>query len=433
MSVRSDLADITGQFLVWAKKRELDGQDLPMELADKLAKARPSPCLKLVEELFKGYLSVEEATLCLASWARSAAKANPSQGGVYGPLNKISDRDADLASGVARAWGDAQTNDGINHCKTAWESAGLSAMGAALELETAMGWRASAASASAPGLYARRMQGAGMEALRAPSKPSAWSARAWLKLGADPNIPADSILMGKNQGCSWLQACAKNPSSWLFAAELCAHGAVAAQGDWGGMRQLINCALAQNSNRLGGTAPKERVAAAFSILGAMGFDADSYRGKNGERFDEFALGALWANPSRELVEELALAGVRWSAKCKAKIAPMSFARFKKFTGWKGESVRGAIDAVCERGGGLGPFNESWGHFARVAPGDATQWGDCFARWALQSRWSGGDVVKLALARPGLDQSSAFKAALEAAELDQISLEPPRAPRRKNAL
>lgn len=206
-----------------------------------------------------------------------------------------------------------------------------------------------------------RFSKAAEQAIREPGLDSAWTVKAWFAAGADPLAPAAIDkgcqgrlgLSGRPAPATWMEAIlAGQPSAWLFASFLCEAGASIDKGKWGKGRQLMNCALAERSGKLKGASARVRLDAVFGILSGMGLDVKRYRGKGGEMFDEFALGALWANPSKELVEGLKARGVGFKERSKQKMGFLAAKRLDADRYGMGKPTREAIEAVSSGLGNL---------------------------------------------------------------------------------
>lgn len=235
-------------------------------------------------------------------------------------------------------------------------------------------------------------------------------AEIWLGLGAVP--------VGGFDGA--LGALVGEPAAWRAAASLAGRGGRAPAGSEKQLREWISAALSEGASGRHGIGAEERVRACQDLLAAGGWTMARYRSKNGGRFDEMALGAVWSWTDAKLAVELSKAGLVWSAPARAK-APEHAARMLAKSQMSGEAILGTLVAI-DGGEGLGPWTPSMEKLGqRVATwrigGVADQlWEEPFARWAVAGAWDAQARAAMAKACPSLAKSGPWRAACEAREL-----------------
>lgn len=431
---RSDARSmILNEFWTW------DEKIVPEAMPHGLALSTMGEGLDLCEAMLERLMKNNDPALLLKRlelWVAGidAAKANLS--GRVEP-KAVRATGANLAGVIAKGFGERMaeltTNthgdpDQIRISVASWLDCLPSLMQAGFRLENRL--KLDGLAGSLPDRFARAAE----QAIREPGLGSAWTAKSWIMVGADPLVPVavDKGLQsrlgipGRFNPTTWMETIlAGQPSAWLFASFLCEAGASIGKEQWGAGRQLMNGALAERSGKLRGVSTQVRLDAVFAILSGMGLDVKKYRGKGGELFDEFALGALWANPSKELVEGLKARGVGFKDRSKQKMGVLAAKRLDADRNGMGRPTRESIEAVSS-GQGVGPFNKGWASLARVAcsrwnsgwqqDSNAKDWVELFAGLARDSKWSALDIAEIEAVNPQWAGQPALIAAKEAAQL-----------------
>lgn len=276
-----------------------------------------------------------------------------------------------------------------------------------------LGWRLSAINRG----LAESMAGCG--SLR-QSWPAPSVVQAWISLGANPNAESG---IGRDPKDTPVQMCLRNTACWRQLLPLVNAGGEIPASSVVDARRMVSAMLADPMRAEFG----EKAAGALAILQASGDSLKSFRSKRGERFDVFALGAIWNNPSSDMARELAALGTRWSPLAMSRAA-RSLARHLQ-TGRHPQAMIDAMDAAMESAD-PGGFNEAWLDVAASARKftlrwggvNEISWGEKFAAWGRRLGWSSSEISILADCWPGLRKAPAMIAVIEAAQIGDLIAE-----------
>lgn len=244
--------------------------------------------------------------------------------------------------------------------------------------------------------------------------------QAWISLGANPNAESG---IGRDPKNTPVQMCLRNPACWRQLLPLVKAGGAIPPASVVDARRMVSAMLADPMRAEFG----EKAAGALAILQASGDSLESFRSKRGERFDVFALGAIWNNPSSDMARELAALGARWSPLAMVRAA-QSLARHLQ-TGRHPQAMIDAMDAAMESAD-PGSFNKAWLDVAASARKftlrwggvNENSWGEKFAAWGRRLGWSSSEISILADSWPGLGKAPAMIAVIEAAQIADLTAE-----------
>jgi hypothetical protein len=353
----------------------------------------------------------------LEEWAAAAAFLEPVE--VQGDAKRQLEMGRLTMDPFAQAWGSATRQEAE---AAAWAQDGPAVIKAAWELSRVLSGASlgSIESEAAMGL-ARAVE----KAARGRDENDSDGVVGWLAFGADVNAkaswPEGSVALSALE-----RAVAENPGAWRLAARIAKAGGLAGmERSWGAARQTMNCCVCEGSGRPARAEASERVGALLAILGGLGASADSFRGKNGSRFDEFAMSCLWGNPSREMARELAQSCGGWTSKAQARLPSLASQALKHRLD---DDCLGALESISASRG-LGPWRASWTDVAKAAKAAKTtwlvggdsrskeeRWGEAFGRWIEREGWGSQGFRALDAAWPELAKSPAMRSAKESADL-----------------